>query len=304
MFTDPSESAAFVQKLSQQHKSSNLQFGIGRGGWPEVLLKLANGSHATISLYGGHLLNWIDSKGREILFLSDNSHYTVGKAIRGGIPVIFPWFGKVDGTPQSHGFARNMFWNFESAAEKDGIPSLTLSLEENEKTLSQWPHAFRLELTYTLGDSLVISVKLKNTSKQRYTSQFALHTYFLTQNINNVQVRGLESCEFIDKARDGIARGRETSKALKFVGLVDRIYLNVPDPVTIHGVSNFVLSLESTMPDRVAWNPGKVEGAKLTDLPLNGYEKFVCVEAGAVENKVNLEPDAVWSSVQTISLQK
>lgn len=303
MFNDPVAVTAYVQNLTRLHGVSGIEFNVVKN-LPYVLLKLSSGAWATISLYGGQLISWIDAKGRDVLFLSEQAEYAERKSVRGGTQIIFPWFGKIDEPERLHGFARNMFWNFESCQIDPEQSSITLSITDNEQTLCEWAHSFRLEVTYTLRDTLQITANLINTSKEHFSSQFALQNYFNTQSIHNVQIRGLESCEFIDKAKNGLNRGLETSKALKFVGLVDRVYRSVSKPVTIHGIGSYILSVESDMSDRVIWNPGKVEGAKLEDLPSLSFEKFVCVASGAVEPPISLAPGATWTAMQKIEIAR
>ena len=46
------------------------------------------------------------------IFLSPKSHFAPGKAIRGGVPLVFPWFAeRKGGLPGGmHGFARTLPW--------------------------------------------------------------------------------------------------------------------------------------------------------------------------------------------------
>ena len=64
-----------------------------------------NAVQATVSLYGGQVLSWQPTGEREVFWLSQASEYSSGKAIRGGVPICWPWFGAYkDGG--NHGFAR------------------------------------------------------------------------------------------------------------------------------------------------------------------------------------------------------
>src|ERR1700691_2930891 len=67
---------------------------------------------ATIYFQGAHLTHWQPAGEESVLFLSGKSAFQKGKAIRGGVPVIFPWFGdRHDGQPgPAHGFARTAEW--------------------------------------------------------------------------------------------------------------------------------------------------------------------------------------------------
>src|SRR5215472_9793634 len=59
-------------------------------------------------LQGAQVTAWQPPGERPVLFTSPAAVFAPGKAIRGGIPIIFPWFGphrRTRAAPQ-HGFAR------------------------------------------------------------------------------------------------------------------------------------------------------------------------------------------------------
>lgn len=98
---------------------------------------------ASFALQGAHLLSWKPAGEEEVLWLSNNTPFKNGVAIRGGVPVCWPWFGPAaqQGLP-AHGFARNLPWTLKSHREDaDGV-ALTFELtqsEETRKTLSRRP---------------------------------------------------------------------------------------------------------------------------------------------------------------------
>src|SRR4051794_17302365 len=61
-----------------------------------------------IFLHGAHIAAWQPAGAAPVLFMSRQSHFAPGKAIRGGVPLIFPWFGARAGDAKApqHGFAR------------------------------------------------------------------------------------------------------------------------------------------------------------------------------------------------------
>src|SRR5947209_10719380 len=69
-------------------------------------------AEAEIYLQGAHIAHWSPRGQRPVLFTSAKSLFSPGKAIRGGVPIIFPWFGpRTGGLPgPSHGFARTVEW--------------------------------------------------------------------------------------------------------------------------------------------------------------------------------------------------
>ena len=72
----------------------------GNGGLPKIEISTSY-SIAEIYLQGAHVTRF-QKKGEEpLLFMSEASRFERGHPVRGGIPVIFPWFG-----PRGPGFAR------------------------------------------------------------------------------------------------------------------------------------------------------------------------------------------------------
>lgn len=289
-----------IDELNQNFGSANIEFKLGHGGWPYAVLTHADRSQITVSLYGGHLLSWIQSDGKEIFFLSERTAYEEGKAIRGGIPIIFPWFGSIPNQPKAHGFARSSMWSVSSTSSAAMCPSVTLTLQDTEHTRAVWPYAFCFDLTYRLEDALIAHIKILNRSTQTLTAQCALHSYFAIDHIDTVKVSGLENYAFIDKTKESFPLTKSTDAALMFHGLVDRIYPSVHGAVSIISPPT-LLTINSTMPDFVTWNPGSIESAKLSDLSTDGFQKFVCVETGAIQNFIALEPGQHWQGEQRIS---
>lgn len=55
-----------------------------------VTAQLPSGESIEILLYGATLISWKDSKGDEKLWLSDAAVLDGSKAVRGGVPLVFP----------------------------------------------------------------------------------------------------------------------------------------------------------------------------------------------------------------------
>src|SRR5271170_3260812 len=108
-------------------------------------------SQAALYAYGTHMGSWIPTGQRDVLFMSKSSLFTPGKAIRGGVPIIFPWFGPRHGDPKSpaHGFARTMNWNVVACDQKTagGPCAMSLELASSDATRAIWPHDFVLRFT-------------------------------------------------------------------------------------------------------------------------------------------------------------
>jgi glucose-6-phosphate 1-epimerase len=252
---------------------------------------------AEICLQGAHLTSFQPVLGEPVLFLSKRSSFTQGKAIRGGIPIIFPWFGaraanafsdRTDGP--SHGFARTSIWQFKSATMEgdEGIVTLTLDPDANSRGLG-YDH-FRVTYTLRLGKNLNLSLLVENLASSTLLFEEAFHTYFSVSDATKATVTGLEQTEFLDKT-DGFKRKLEQSPFLLLTGETDRPYLNttgtifLDDPLSNRRIEIKKQNSNST----VIWNPWEAATAKLADMEPDGWRHMLCIESANVsENAVVL----------------
>src|SRR5688572_29033547 len=95
------------------------------------LLRLS-GAQSTleVSPQGAHLTDWTIPGMPPILFLSPKAVFLRGKAIRGGVPLVFPWFGPNAGDPRAaqHGFARMREWRLQAASAEGGACDVAMTL--------------------------------------------------------------------------------------------------------------------------------------------------------------------------------
>ncbi len=239
--------------------------------------------NAEITLQGAHLTQF-----KDWLYLSSASLFEPGKAIRGGVPVVFPYFGpsKHDPNAPQHGFARTSVWKVESQNEQ------SVSLELSEQ---QW----RIQLRFEFGDTLTTRVQVQNQALNARSFEFALHTYFTVSDIAHVEIEGLDGRTYIDKP-DGGAR-KSQSGLIRFDGEVDRVYLNAPSPLFIRdGASGY--ELRGDWKSAVTWNPAEAKAATMKDLGEGEWKRFVCLEVGAIaDDAIELEPGATWTMNQEVA---
>ncbi len=224
---------------------------------------------AQIFLQGAHLASF-----RDWLFLSPQSNFAEGKAIRGGIPVIFPYFGanKTDKSAPQHGFARTALWKLESQNE-DGA---SLSLQRD---------GFALLLTYEFGDTLKVNLSIENIGESERKYEVALHSYFAVSDVCTVVIKGVDGKTYLDKFED-FARKTQTGK-LRLDSPTDRVYLDCSGPIKICDFNrSFQITGNSLWKSTIIWNPFE----PLADLGGDAWKRFVCVECGAVaDNELALE---------------
>jgi len=263
----------------------------GRGGMPLVRLQHPSGTEAEVYLHGAHVTSWKAATGEELLFVSRESHFEEGKAIRGGIPVVFPQFGA--GTLPQHGFARTSAWEIAgSSVAYDGQIVVTLRLQDTPATMAIWPHKFLAELTVALQkEGLEVSVSVRNQDVQPFCFQTALHTYFQVADITAAAVEGLKGAVFVDSLQND-AKETERRAELRFAHETDRVYVNAPDTLRIHDDENGrVLTIRKEgMPDVVVWNPWVEKSQRMADFGDREYTGMLCVETGAIQAPVQLQP--------------
>jgi len=155
---------------------------------------------AKISLQGAHVFSYVPEGKQDLLWLSNTAHFKEGVAIRGGIPICWPWFGphEEDSRLKQHGFARTALWSVESYEESDTSSTVILALQDTAETMLQFPHAFDLKLKITVSDTLSLSLTTTNLSSTPMKITTALHSYLHISDIASVQIEGLEDQVYFD----------------------------------------------------------------------------------------------------------
>lgn len=258
-------------------------------GFP--LIEISNEyAQAKISVYAGHMLSFKPvEQAKDVIFLSSKVNYQLGKAIRGGTPICWPWFGpdpKAKGRP-NHGFVRNRMWQMRDVfSTPDGETKITMGLVDTPETKEIWDYGFDLAIAITVGSVLTVELITRNTGEQAFNITQALHTYFQIGDINQVTVLGLKDREYLDKV-DGGKQKTQTGE-VTFAGECDRIYLNVqPELVIDDRALNRKIKVTATnSKTAIVWNPGAEISAKMADLGDQDYENFVCVETANAADEV------------------
>jgi glucose-6-phosphate 1-epimerase len=254
-------------------------------------------AEAVIYLHGAHVARWTPRGQRPVLYLSARSLFADGKAIRGGVPVIFPWFGpRSDGqSGPMHGFARTIEWNIEEATlRNDGNVEITLALAPDDSTRSLGYGGFHLRYRVTVGSGLELELEARNDAKEPLTCEEALHTYYAIGDIHRAAVSGLEGAAYVDKT-DGFKRKVQGPEPMRFTKETDQVYPNTKTACVIHDpVWNRRIIIEKSGSDTtVVWNPWIEKTRTLSDMAPEDWQEMLCVEtANAAENAVHLSPGA------------
>ena len=262
----------------------------GNGGLPKILVT-TKFSAAEIYLHGAHVTHFQKNGEPPLTFTSRKSHFAAGEAIRGGVPICFPWFGNRDGEP-SHGFARITEWKLiKTAAAPDGSVALTLALPQIPGR-GAWNN-LRTEFIVTVADTLAMELIASNNSPTAIEIENCLHTYFQVGDITQVSISGLENRPFDDFASGagGASRAGENA-ALRITQETNRVYPNHAGVVKIRdeNLKRTVRVEKFNSKSIVVWNPWTTQ--KLPDdFDPAEHQHMVCVESGNVkQNKISLAP--------------
>jgi len=252
---------------------------------------------------GATVISWL-CDNREVLFLSSKAVFDNKKAIRGGIPVVFPNFGPWDLGPQ-HGFARISMWELTSQNKGSDVCSAEFKLVNDSVSEAMWNHKFSLiykvELSKATG--LTTSLNITNTGNDEFDFTTLLHTYIRVNDINTTSVSNLTGLKYDDKLKGG-SEFNENSQQVSVVGGSDRVYKQTP---TSHEISDTTGSLKVeitkiNLRDTVVWNPWIENAQKMSDFDDEGYKCMMCVEPGAVSERISLKPAESRQFSQTIKV--
>jgi glucose-6-phosphate 1-epimerase len=282
--------ASDIKQLNADYGITNkAKFVEGKGGFP--ILEIKNEyAQATISLYGGQVLSFQPiHQTQDLMFLSSQAYYQAGKAIKGGTPICWPWFGP---DPEalgraSHGFVRNRLWSMrEIVSTQDGSTAVVMGLVDTPQTRKIWDYAFDLTLVVSVGSSLTMELITRNTGDKTFSITQALHTYFKVGDISQVQVLNLEDTSYLDKLDGG--KNKTQTGAVSFDSECDRIYLDVPSQLIIDdtALSRKIKITTANSNTAIVWNPGATISASMADLDDLDYQKFVCVETANAANEI------------------
>ena len=283
-----------------------LEFKTGPGG---LTVAEVTNRHATaaVVLQGAHVLSFQPHGQLPVLWASEHSHYQPGKAIRGGIPVIWPWFGDhpTDPDKPAHGFARTMLWLVSGAeTTSDGKTQLRLHLVNNEQTESLWPYPFRLEMIITVGRELHVALEIHNSGPTPFACGSALHSYFGISEVSQIAVDGLDGCTYIDKVSNNQQEMQQGP--ITIAAETDRIYVDTEATCIINDVgwSRRIIVAKSGSRSTVVWNPWINKAKSMADFGDEEYIGMICVETtNAAKDTVTVEAGATHILRAMISVE-
>jgi D-hexose-6-phosphate mutarotase len=250
---------------------------------------------ARLWLHGAHLTSWRPSGQREdVLFMSPDSNFKPNSAIRGGIPLCWPWFGKVNAP--SHGVARISPWSLDHVHEDAGNVQLELSLQPDDTNL---PEA---KLSVRLGRELSMSLTTK--ARTSYDLSLAFHNYFNVSDVRNIVALGLDSERF----QDFVPYSSSPSSELIINAAMDRMYsMQSADGSVVLRDPSFqrdIIINRTSAQSVIVWNPWEEATLAMGDLTNGSWQNFLCIEtANAADHHMVLEAGQSVTMSQLIQVR-
>jgi len=291
-----------LEQLRRWEIPGRVAFSEGNGGLPKIDVR-TNWSTAEVYLHGGQVTHFQKNGEKPLLFCSQLSRFQEDSAIRGGVPIVFPWFGAREGEEMAHGFARISEWELhETGALPEGGAMLRFHLPETAKS-STWPPC-SLVLVVTVTDKLKMDLVVTNSASDAdFTFENCLHTYFTLGDISAVVVKGLKNTRYLDK-QENYAEKADAADQIEIKAEVDRTYLDTAEAVEIidRSLKRRILIEKMGSMSTVVWNPWIDKARQMSDFGDEEYKQMICVESGNVaRNKVTLAPGKSASMSVVIS---
>ena len=259
---------------------------------------------ASVALHGAHVLSWQPAGQAPVIWVSKAAIFELGKPVRGGVPLCWPWFGPLADKPM-HGFVRTMVWQVRGAElDASGQLVLRLGISDDASTRALWDFAFDLELVVTVGSTLTIALTTRNTGATPLSINQALHTYFATSDIHQTTVQGLAGGSYINKVQNFAVCQQEGD--VVFTGETDRIYTDTTaDSVIVDGVTGRRIRItKQGSASTVVWNPWSEKEKNIVDMAAGEYRQMLCVETcNAGPDSISIPAGGVHTLAATISVE-
>jgi len=272
----------------------------------------------TISQQGAQVIAYQRKGQQPLIWSNPDAVFKQGTAVRGGVPVCWPWFGNLARNPQavqaeyraadaapSHGLVRALDWALLGIEQtQHGLQAQFTATAAAEGKLAGWPHKVAVTLTVLLNDTLRLSLTSRNLGTEAVTLSQALHSYFAVSDVRQVRVEGLDGLTYIETLDGWQSRAQQGD--LHFASETDRIYLNTPQTLSFVDAAwqRRVVLTSSRSHTAVVWNPWIDRAAQLSDMADDGWQGMLCIETANVwDDVVSLAPGAEHSMSITIDSQ-
>jgi glucose-6-phosphate 1-epimerase len=276
----------------------------GNGNLSKVEVSVPGGK-GEMYLHGAHVTSWIPKGAAEVLYVSPNSTWKDGHAIRGGVPISFPWFADRAGDPAApaHGFVRTKAWQVQSIEKAGNEVVVNMFTESDDATRKWWPADFRIVCRATFGAKLTIELIVSNAGGSPLSFEEALHAYFQVENAETASVQCLNATDFIDKTDRHIVKRQDGDVHL--TSATDSVYLNTQQELTLVDPTlkrRISIQKENSL-NTVVWNPWAEKSRAMSDLGPDRWKEFICIETSNVAPyAVKIDPGKQHSMAALIQI--
>ena len=271
-------------------------------GLPKVCVTTPQCS-GEMHLHGAQVTSWKPAGAEEVIFLSSHARWEEGKAIRGGIPICFPWFRAKPDNPHApaHGFVRTRMWRLESIEHIEDAITVSMSTESDSDSQRWWAAGFRLLQRVIFGSELKLEFTVGNTGASPFRFEEALHAYFRVGDVGRVSIGGLDGVAYLDNTNSNIKKWQRGDVVLS--SLTDSAYINTQNPLRLLDpvLNRRIHITKQNSLTTVIWNPWAAGARALPDLGEDEWQQMVCAEASNIlEDAVELKPTADHTMTMTI----
>ncbi|MBW3696447.1 D-hexose-6-phosphate mutarotase [Vibrio sp. T187] len=259
---------------------------------------------AGIALNGGHLVSFQPDGQEDLIWMSEQAIFDGKTALRGGIPVCWPWFGRI--AAPAHGFARSSEWTLLEHRENEQGVIISLGLKPSDATLAIWPFQFSAVLNFEISESLKVTLDVTNTDQQAWTFSGALHTYLNVGDIERTITTGMGP-EYVDSLLEN--KCCKGGKELKLTDTIDRVYTKPEQEICVADdkLKRTLSVVNAGHNSAVLWNPWAEGATGMGDMQNDGYQTMLCVEstlhAPTIEAGKTLTPGESHQLITTISVK-
>ena len=254
--------------------------------------------------HGAHVVDWTPYLQQPVLWMSEKTALDSNSAIRGGIPICWPWFGAgLNGVSSPiHGFARLTEWRLVKTSASDEVVTATYILIDAWR--DKFDYAYRVTYEVSFGREFSATLKVRNTGSVRFSFEEALHTYLRVGDIHQVGITGLNEAEFLDRAPGHATGPHRQSGDITIVEETDRIYHSTEDIDVIDpSLTRRITVSRMGSQDVIVWNPWIERARSMPDIGDEEWMNMVCIETANVgEHAVSLSPGREHSIGFTLRL--
>ncbi len=294
-----------VAELNDEFGIEGLARVVASNGGLAAVVVTSPAAHGALFLHGGQVTSWVPTgAGTDVLFVSRQAVWQRDRAIRGGIPVCFPWFGAHPTNPAapSHGFARLREWRLASIEPRGDGVVVAVDYSSDAASRELWPHEFHLRLEVAFGATLQVALTVTNSGRETFSFEEALHTYFAVADVRSASLSGLAGARYLDTV-GGIREARQQGD-VRFEAETDRIYFTT-DGAVIHDRSRprRITVHKKNSANTVVWNPWIARAIALADFGDDEWTRMLCVETCNVRDAaIPLDPGHSHTMTTAVAL--